>query len=97
MRAVLIALLLASSFPLLPSATAHQCSTGSSSSNDCVCPAPDDGQAHQHATASGACQGFAGASQSATPGGASQNIPAPTLGALLAALAFVAVALRRTK
>lgn len=97
MRALLLALLLMTCVPLMPTATAHQCSTGSSSSSDCVCPAPNDGQAHQHATSGGACQGFAGASQSATPGGASQGIPAPAIGVILATIGVVAVSLGRAK
>lgn len=86
-------LLMAAAFSFAPTATAHQCASGASTS-DCVCPPPNDGQAHQHSSPSGACQAAAGAQQSATPGGASQT-PAGGVFVVIAGLAGAAVVAAR--
>lgn len=95
MRPLLLSmLLLTAAFALPPTAVAHQCSSGTSSS-DCSCPPPNDGKAHQHSSPSGACQAAAGFEQSATPGGASQT-PGAGLVLALAALGLAAIVVRRT-
>lgn len=93
MRLLLVLALILASFAFIPGAQAHQCSSGSSG-GDCVCPAPNDGKAHQHANPGGSCQAAAGFSQSATPGGASQTPGFGVLGAAIA-VGIAAMAARR--
>lgn len=95
MRALLAILLLAAAFAFVPTADAHQCASGRQTA-DCVCPVPDDGQYHQHAYGGQTCQGGPGIQQEAGSGGASQSIPGFAVGALLPALAAVALLLRRS-
>ncbi|HUR68954.1 MAG TPA: hypothetical protein VM370_06875 [Candidatus Thermoplasmatota archaeon] len=87
-------LLLTALIPLAPSALAHQCASGTRSS-ECACPVPNDGQYHQHSSPAGSCQGGPGGSQSATPGGASQSVPGAALPLLLVGIGGAALTLRR--
>lgn len=89
----LLLLLLVFGTAIVPSASAHQRASGSTG-GDCVCPPPNDGEAHQHSNPGGACKAAAGASQSATPGGASQSIPGAGVALVLAAPAGVGLVRR---
>lgn len=86
MRLLIFVMLLATVIPVVPTAAAHACS---GTAANCVCPVPNDGQAHSHAGPSGSCTNGA----SATPGGA--QAPGPALPAVLVALVVLAALVRR--
>jgi hypothetical protein len=92
MRRLLVTIMLvAAALPWIPAVAAHSCA---GTSPDCVCPAPNDGQAHSHAGPTGSCSSGPGGQASATPGGAKAS-PAWGLVGTLCALAGVALLARR--
>jgi hypothetical protein len=87
-RLLVAALVLAASVPLVPVAVAHTCA---GTSPDCVCPAPNDGQYHNHAGPTGSCTSGA----SATPGGA--KAPSTQVAGVVLALGCAALLVARRR
>lgn len=91
MKAWFTILLLVGSLFTLPLAMAHACGGGS----DCVCPAPNDGQQHSHASGGKSCASDGSGASAYAGGGEASATPGLGLVAALGAIAVVALLARR--